>query len=248
MRFRFGASLVAVAVTLIVPNGSAQEVPNSVGDHHRVIPFKESLQAKGIGLSHASFVAALHNQDPPVRSQAANVLAENRDPEAAQLIEGALASERDPQTMVDLASVLMGMGDETGTNRLVEICTSDSLSNQTVTYAIFHLVLRGAGAQCIDKLIERLKYPGKVDSAVEMIARLGQLYRVASPEQKTQFLTTLQPYLIDTNFETRMAASRALAQTASPSASNSIKAALQRETDPIVRSSMQSDLHTLEKP
>jgi HEAT repeat protein len=244
MQLGFIASRIAVTMALAVLYATAQ----SVGDDHRIIPFKESLQARGIDLSHASLAAALHNQDPQIRSQAAAVLAENQDQEAASLIEAALASEPDPKTMVELASTLMSLGDAAGTKRLVEICTSDTLPTQTVTYAIFQLVLEGSDAQCIDKLIQRFKNPDKVDSEAQMVPMLGPLYRLGSPAQKVVILTVIQHHLSDTGFEARMAASRALAQTASPGSSNMIRAALQRETDPIVRSSMQNDLTTLGAP
>jgi hypothetical protein len=97
-----------VVVTLLATCAAAQSIPTPVGDGQPIKSFKESLQEQGIGLTHASLVSALHNNDPRVRSQAAAVLAENHDQEAVILIEGALASEQDQKTMVELASVLMG--------------------------------------------------------------------------------------------------------------------------------------------
>jgi hypothetical protein len=176
---RYGISiLLAGTVTCVFSLSAAAQSPSTnSGDSHRIVPFKESLQARGIGLSHASLAAALRSNDPKVRSQAAAVLAENHDPEAASLIKDALAFESDPKTQAELAGVLMNLGDTTGMNRLTQMCTDPSLPDQTLSYAVFHLAVRGSGAQCIDELIKRLRDPSKLEGAMHLIQPLGPLYQ-----------------------------------------------------------------------
>jgi HEAT repeat protein len=246
MRSEISATLIGTAIGLFTTYAIAQSTITNKGEGSRSpITFKESLQARGIGLSHASLVAALQNGDPQVRIEAASVIAQNHDPEAASLIESALASESNPKATVFLASTLMGLDDATGVRRLTEICTDAALPSQIVADAIFHLVFRGSGAQCIDGLIKRLQDPNKLDSAMQLIPSLGPLYKKASQAQQTEILAALQNHLSDKEPTTRMVASRALAQTALPNSADIIKTALQGEADPMVRAGMQSDLTAL---
>ncbi|HTC75161.1 MAG TPA: hypothetical protein VK684_06270 [Edaphobacter sp.] len=245
MKSRVGTTLAGITITLLSASLVAQSPTTDEGDGHHVVHFDEVLQARGIPLTHASLAAALYNNDPRIRLEAASVLAENHDPDAASLIKGALATESDLKTTIEFAGILVSLGDAAGENRLTKICADESLPAETVSYAVFQLVLRQSGAQCIDVLIRRAQNPTSRNNTTSLIEALTRLYRSASPAQKNEISTVFQNGLSDKKPTTRVVASRGLAQTASPNSAEIIKIALQREVDPIVRAGMESDLTTL---
>lgn len=245
MKSRVGTTLTGIPIALLSAYLVAQSPTTDTGDGHHVVHFDEMLQARGIPLTHASLAAALYNNDPRIRFAAASALAQNHDPDAVSLIKGALATESDPNTTIEMAGILMSLGDAAGENLLTKICADESLPAETVSYAVFQLVLRESGAQCIDVLIRRTQNPTSRNNTTSLIKALTRLYRSASPAQQNEISAVLQKGLSDTEPATRVVASRGLAQTASPNSEEIIKTALQRETDPTVRAAMESELTAL---
>ena len=215
------------------------------GDDRPITSFRESLSMHNIGLSHDSLASALYNTDAIIRSEAAAVLAENHDPEAISLIKKALASEHDSETSIAFASILMSLGDQTGTTRLASICSDPMLPAKVVSSATFQLILRGGGSQCTDRILNVLKNTSKVQTAGSLIQLLAPLYSVSSNSQQTQIVAVLRVFIADREPETRIIASRALVQVASPNSLQIIKEALQKEEDPLVRAILQKDLQGL---
>lgn len=247
MTSRIKAAFLGAAISMITINAIPQLTPTPPGGEGSSAPLRSSdiLSAKGIAISHTSLTAALHDKDPSIRTAAAVVLAQHKDSEAIPLVESALATESNPKTVVEMASVLMSLGDAVGTDRLTRICTDPSAPSRTVSYAVLHLSLRHSGAKCIDELVRRLRNPSTSDNTVQLIPSLSSLSKLASPTQQTEILATLQKHLDDKDPQTRIMASRAVVQTASPNSVDVINAALQRESDPVVRASMEADLTRL---
>jgi hypothetical protein len=181
MKSRVSATFTGITIALLSACLAAQSPTTDTGDGHHVVHFDEVLQTRGIPLTHASLAVALYNNDPRIRVAAASVLAENHDPEAVSLIKGALATESNPKTAIEFAGILVSLGDSAGENRLTKICANESLPAETVSYAVFQLVLRQSGAQCTDVLIRRTQNPTSRNNTTSLIEALTRLYRSASP-------------------------------------------------------------------
>lgn len=244
----------AVVCVLAMRQAIAQSV--TTPSKEPVRPFAEALRSHGIDPSEPSLVAALKNGDARVRSLAALQLAENRDLKAAPSIEAALAVEKDSQARIGIASALASIGDAVGARHLEAMCMDPSLPVYVTVGALQQLAATrlaqpglasiGKCAEVVLSELERSTSSGDTLAALAALSAFPAMYRDAPRPLSDRMTADAQDLLQDKSPAVRMAASHTLAQIGSSAlSSDSIRRALERESNPDVRSSFESDLQSL---
>ncbi|NYF92290.1 HEAT repeat domain-containing protein (plasmid) [Tunturiibacter empetritectus] len=209
------------------------------------ISFADSLRSRGVGTSPSELGGALRNADPQVRALAAYKLAEDHDSEAAQKIEVALVIEKNLQTRIDFSSALWSLGDEVGRKQLVAICNDLSLPPKAITDAASHLHMMGQDGRCENGILTLIDRATESYQRLDLLPFLPTIYSGASQKTIDRIVAIAQGMLNDKSPAVRISASHVLAQVGSKSSATVIRDASMRETDPVVRSSLQQDLAVL---
>ncbi len=206
------------------------------------------LHAKGVGTSETDLIAALRNNDPAIRSTAANELANQHDSAAIPLIESALSDERDPEAQVGIAQALFVLNDPKGLAHLQSMCSDASLDINVIAEVVGSLrAIRQSSAPCAGLILHYLDSHSDSDSRTRLLGALTEMYQWTRPPQAQQIAGQLQNMLGDSDPTVRMQASDALAQIDLQSSADLLRAAIARENDPVARMHLQRSLDRLEK-
>ncbi len=243
-----GEWLISSAVCVLLL-GSATAQNSRPNFNKDTTPLAESLHARGIEIPQPSLIAALHNSDGEIRSQAALKLAEDLDVDAIPSIEGALLAEKEPKTRIGIASALRTLGDPKGVEYLTAMCANTSLPIDVVTQLVWYLHVFGAStAPCADTILTYLNRPGAYAYRDQIFSLLPALYGDVPGDQGDQILRIIQNNLTDeAQAAIRLEAGHTLARIELPASIKILQEAIAREKDPFVRASLQGDLNALNK-
>lgn len=210
----------------------------------------DALRARGIGTSEPSLISALLNKDQLVRSLAALQLAQDHDYAAIPSIKAALKVESNPKARIAMSEALWGLHDPKGLPSLQAMCTDPFLSIYDLVDVVQHLATIGESSEaCATPIIRYLKQFGGSTEANEIVLpALPDLYKWVSPNQAGRIVSALQEMLSDRDGSVRIRASHGLVQIRSRSSIAVLRDAASRETDPVMRSALESDVSELEKP
>jgi HEAT repeat protein len=232
-----------VATSLTAQNGG-------IASNDRGKSPAEELRSYGIELSEPSLLAALRNSNPRVRMLAAHQLQSDGDTDAIPAIQSALSAEKDPRAGVGIATALSGLHDSKGTEYLQAMCTDTTQPIRVVFEATQMLQLLDApSGGCADALLQSLNTASDRDYRDVILSLLPAIYPEVSHEQSVRILQAIENLLKDKTQQpsVRLAAGQALAQIGLPSSAETLREALLKENDPVMRESLQSDLNVLEK-
>lgn len=208
----------------------------------------EILHEYGIQLTKPALLSALSNPNPKLRMHAAMQLAANHDSDAIPSIERAFSDEKDSMARVGIAGALASLHDPSGAEHLQAICADSASPVLDVIAAVWTLqALSISHGGCAGNLLVLLgKEPDYRDAIISL---LPIIYHEASSEKSEQILRTIEVMLVDAKAQpsVRISAGNALAQIGAASSAEVIRSALSREDDPVIRSSLESDLSLLEK-
>lgn len=206
----------------------------------------DSLRSKGIDLSRPSLLAALRNSDPQVRGLAAMKLAENHDSEAVPAIKNALAVETSPSARIDFGLALWTIKDPDGIVTLRAMCSDASLSIDAIVEVVQELSMIHESSQpCASPVLAFLDSHRDSESRLRSLFALPDLYPWVTPRQAENILQMLVGMLTDEDPAVRMQTAQSLVQIGMPSFEAPIRAQMLRETDPVVRSSLETSLDML---
>jgi hypothetical protein len=245
------AKLSIVVVFCFITSGFATSqkrvVSSSTGGP--LTPFADTLRAHGFDTSEPSLLRALGNSDPEVRSVAALKLAEDHHFGAVRSIKDALASESNLRTRIAMSEAIWGLHDPKGIASLQAMCSDQSLALSDLVEVVQHLNILGHSSQlCADPVFRHLASAGNSSEAREIaLPALPNMYRWVSPEEASQIVTTLQEMLTDSSAYGRLEAGHSLVRIKSYASADALRTAISRQTDSVVRSSLQEDLDELEK-
>jgi hypothetical protein len=229
---------------------SIAQAPKRADHNVALARLAESLQARGIGITHDSLIAALHNPDPEIRSLAAMKLAEDHDFGAISEIEAALSNETTTRTRIGMSLALRELDNPKGVEGLESMCNDSSLTAESVIELVqtLHLISVPTSA-CAGSVFRSLSQPKTADYRAALIALLPSMYHELPAEQANRAVHLLEGFLLDKNQQAavHLQASHSLAEIGSSSSSAAIRTALSREVDPALRSRYKEDLDTLER-
>jgi len=233
---------------LLLTLGLSQNSEVITNSQHRT--FAEDLSSYGIDLSRQSLVAALSNKDPKVRSLAANQLVQDGDQDAIPSIEAALAIEKDPHARMGIAAALSAVPDSKGVESLQAMCNDTTLPFRMQLAAVQTLqIAHSPSGVCADAMLGSLNRAEDAGYRDVILTVLPAMYIELPRDQSGRIVSLVEELLRDRapQSSVRIAASSALAQIGSASSVEVIRAAIVREQDPVVRSSLEGDLVALEK-
>jgi len=201
-------------------------------------------------------VHELSNTNPKVRRLAASQLqathyADTSDAvDVTHAIEHALSIEEDPLTRVSLATSLAGLHDPEGIKHLQTMCIDASMPIRVLISAAQSLqIFKASNAGCIDVLLDDLTNDRDKDYRDTTITLFPALYRQSTPQQAARIVTTIESLLADRNEgpSVRIRAGEALAAIGSPSSADVLAEAISQEQNPVLKASLERNLHALEK-
>lgn len=248
-------ALVGVILGLIIASAHSQDNPH-VTTSFPPTTFAEALRAKGVtDFSEESLVAALKSTDPQVRGLAASKLAEDHQSDALLAIETAMFAESVPGTQVNFAQALWVLHDPKGVEQLHSMCTNSSLPMGDLISVWRALQnTRSSSGVCAETLLaamERSKNSENENGEYLSVAvyMLSYAYADVPADQAGRITTLLEELLLDRKQDNsvRLLSSQALARIGAPESAKVIRQAVSEETDPTLRSGMQSDLDSLAK-
>jgi HEAT repeat protein len=214
----------------------------------------DTLRRHGIDISEASLTAALKNGDPAVRMLAAAELSEKKDYQAKTAIETALSSETDVTARINIAGALIHLGDPAGQSSLEALCSDTTQPAQITIRATQQLAMAQASIQkpastekCADAILAIFDSSKSSFDRDSILTILPTMYRNTTKDKADRMIAIARSELGDGSQAIRMGASEALAEMGSTASIDLIRSAMQRETEPTIRSWYQRNLDTLQK-
>jgi hypothetical protein len=241
--------LFAVATLgLAFASAYAQDVPFTVPHS---VPFPEAMRSHGItDLSEGSLIANLKNSDPQVRGMVAIHLWTIGHSGAAEAIEAAFADEKNLEVKVNLAEALWELHDPRGVEHLHAMCTDPAMRYDGLISAVDALQMQSLpSGVCAENVLAAMSREKESSVLAMEASRLPRMYGDVSPELAGRIFGALKDLLLDKQQDSmvRQFSSQALAQIGTPESAEAIRAAISQEGDPVLRSSFESDLKTLQR-
>ena len=175
------------------------------------------------------------------------------DLQSIPAIEKALTTETDNNTRAGLAGTLASFGDPLGAKYLVAMCTDASLPINVIEGAVQGLTMAHyshpqftSPAICADTILNL--FDSRPDSKVDIIYLFQKMWPDVTQSQADSMVADAQSLLQRDSPSSRMAGSDVLAELKSVASIELIRNAMERETEPTIRESLQRNLDTLLKP
>jgi HEAT repeat protein len=212
-----------------------------------LLPFADTLRARGISTAEPSLIQAMRNEDPEIRIVAALELAEDRHEDAVPLIEEAFSHESVPKVQIGIATALLSLGDPRGLQHLHGMCADGSLSIDDVGDVVRNLaIMKDSTASCLDPALGFLGSHCDSESRLRAMWMLPDLYASAPPAERSRISGMLEDMLNDPDPAVRLTASNSLAQANIATSMPSLRMAIANEADATVRAGLERDLRRLE--
>jgi HEAT repeat protein len=217
------------------------------GSNSRLTTIDEALQSHHIGLDKPALVKALRDQNPDVRSLAAQKLAELNATETVPAILDSMAAEKKPAIHVNIAFALAQLGEPRGFDALQDTCRDPGTRPDLRVLAARYMGdLHHDDPACRSALVDILQSQADADSRVQAASLLPR-FQDLSPEESQKILQGVLKALEAPEPAVRLAASHALGQMGNKSAIPQLQIAIVNEGDRTVRSQMQLDLQELQR-
>jgi len=232
-----------LAICLMVTAGFSQ---NIVRRDSRPAAVAEKLREHGVSLTREGLVTALRSEDPEVRSLAAAQLAFYEGAkETIPDIRAALERESDSLAKVNIAYALAQLGDQDGFEALRAGCFDSKIVPRIRLFAAGYLLNLRRG-YCVTAALDILQdsdSPADKMQALSLLPQFGDLSEKDAVRMRALVFGALQ----DPTPAVRISAGQVIAAIGDETAEASVRAAIEREGDEVVRSELQSDLRRLRK-
>jgi HEAT repeat protein len=201
-----------------------------------------------VELTKAALLDALRNADPKVRWLATAKLAQDKVSEAIPALLEALRAERLSSTRVNIALSVALPGHSDGFSALQDGCVDLTADIWVRLQAARYLLdfLKRPDLACRNALLAVVRAQPSPDSMAEAVSLLRRA-RGLSREESEEILTVALKALADPEPAQKLAASKILVEPGDRSAMTYLRAAIDREQDETVRTSMQADLKQVGK-
>jgi HEAT repeat protein len=227
--------------------GTAAQTRTPGSSNGRLTTVDEALQSHHIELTRPAVVKALRNQDPEVRSLAAQKLAELNATETVPAIMDSLVVEKKPAIRVNIAFALAQLGETRGFDALQDACRDPGTRpDLRVLAARYMRDLKHEDATCRSALVDMLQSPADPDARAQAASLLPR-FQDLSPQESQKILQGVLKALEAPEPAVRLAASHALNEMGNKSAIPDLQKAVANEQDKSVRSQLQTDLQELQE-